>query len=136
MIAIIFLFSFFLTTGAHLPAQEKISLTDVEKVKDYLLLNESQYNSIIKIVKEIELILAEDNKIISELKERIKNDDEPGFFEKIKVKNGRDERRSRIKDLIREAEGQLSRDQKEKFKRINKPELRSLRKEEIFGSEK
>ncbi|MEW6506751.1 MAG: hypothetical protein AB1432_03280 [Bacteroidota bacterium] len=132
----IFFFSIFLTTSALLTAQEKISLTEVEKVKEYLSLNESQYNAIINIVKEIELILEDDKKIINGLKERVKNDDEPGFFEKIKVKRGRDEKISRIKGLIKKAENQLSRDQKEKFKNVIKPELQELRKEEIFGSEK
>jgi len=132
----IFLISILLTVTTLSSAQEKIYLTDVEKVKEYLSLNDAQYNSIKKNVTEIELILDEDKKIIEELKIRVMNDDEPGFFEKIKVKRGRDNRVSKIKDLKKKIERQLNDGQKEKYKNIIKPELHGLNKEEIFGSEK
>lgn len=132
----IFLISILLTVTTLSSAQEKIYLTDVEKVKEYLSLNDAQYNSIKKNVTEIELILDEDKKIIEELKIRVMNDDEPGFFEKIKVKRGRDDRVSKIKDLKKIIERQLNDDQKEKYKNVIKPELHGLKKEEIFGPEK
>ncbi|MDT3695878.1 MAG: hypothetical protein ROY99_05750 [Ignavibacterium sp.] len=129
----IFLVSILLTVTALLSAQDKISLTEVEKVKVYLSLNDSQYNSIKKNVTEIESILDEDKRIIEDLKKRVMNDDEPGFFEKIKVKRGRDDRVSKIKDLKKKIEKQLNDEQKEKYKDIIKPDLQGLRKEEIFG---
>jgi hypothetical protein len=132
----IFMFLILLTITPLLSAQEKISLTEVEKVKEYLSLNQAQYNSIKNIVKEIEVILDEDKKIINGLKERVKNDDEPGFFEKINVKRGRDGRVSQIKDWLKKIENLLNSVQKEKFKIVVKPELKGLQKEEIFGSEK
>ncbi len=128
-----FLLSIFLMLTSFLSAQDKISLTEVDKVKEYLSLNINQYNSIKNIVKEIDSVLEEDKKIISGLKERVKNDDEPGFFEKIKVKRGRDSRVSKIEDLIEKIEDQLNEQQKNKFKNIEKPELRPLEKKEIFG---
>ncbi len=134
MKAKIYLFAVLLITAQLLSAQEKISLIEVEKVKEYLSLNDVQYNSIKTILKEIESVLEEDKKVISGLKERVKNDDEPGFFEKIKVKKGRDGRISEIKGLIKKVENQLNSNQKEKFKNVIKPELQGLRKEEIFGS--
>lgn len=133
MITKTFLISILLVITTLLYAQEKISLTEVEKVREYLSLNESQYKSIKHIVNEIETVLEEDKKIIEQLKERIKNGDEPGFFEKIGVKRGRDGRSGEIEDLIDEIEDQLNDQQKNKFKNIEKPELKSLEKKEIFG---
>lgn len=132
----IFLVSILLTVTTLLSAQDKISLTEVEKVREYLSLNDSQYNSIKKYVTEIESILDEDKRIIEDLKKRVMNDDEPGFFEKIKAKRGRDDRVSKIKDLKKKIERQLNDEQKEKYKNIIKPELQGLSKEEIFGPEK
>ncbi len=128
-----FLLSIFLMLTSFLSAQDKISLTEVDKVKEYLSLNDAQYNSINKSVKEIESILLEDKNIINGLKERVKNGDEPGFFEKIKVKRGRDSRAGDIEDLIENIEDQLNDQQKNKFKNIIKPGLKSLEKKEIFG---
>ncbi|HOJ06413.1 MAG: hypothetical protein HND40_11485 [Ignavibacteriota bacterium] len=132
----IFLVSILLTVTTLLSAQDKISLTEVEKVREYLSLNDSQYNSIKKYVTEIESILDEDKRIIEDLKKRVMNDDEPGFFEKIKAKRGRDDRVSKIKDLKKKIERQLNDEQKEKYKNIIKPDLQGLSKEEIFGPEK
>ncbi|MEW6508872.1 MAG: hypothetical protein AB1432_14115 [Bacteroidota bacterium] len=124
----------YLATSTLLTAQDKISLTDIEKVRVYLSLDEHSFYSIKSIVKEIEAILEEDKKIIDEIKERVKNDDEPGFFEKIKIKKGRDDRISRIKSLTKKIENQLDKEQKEKFKNVIKPELKGLKKEEIFNT--
>jgi hypothetical protein len=106
---------------------------ETETVRNYLTLTEDQYKTINPIIEKIKWILDEDKKIISELKERVKNGDEPGFFEKIGVKRGRDGRRGDIEDLIEEIEDQLNDQQKSKFKGIEKPELKSLEKKEIFG---
>jgi len=114
-------------------AQSQISLLDTEKVKDYLSLSSQQSAKINPMIEQIKTILEEDQKIISEIKERVKNGDEPGFFEKIGVKRGRDSRASDIEDLIEEIEDQLNDQQKNKFKNIEKPELKSLEKKEIFG---
>jgi len=88
-------------------AQSQISLLDTEKVKDYLSLSSQQSEKIDPKIEQIKTILEEDKKIISEIKERVKNDDEPGFFEKIGVKRGHDKRASQIEDLIDEIEDQL-----------------------------
>lgn len=114
-------------------AQNQISLLDKEKVKDYLTLNEIQIKTINPMIDKIKSILDEDKKIIAELKERVNNGDEPGFFEKIGVKRGRDARRGEVEDLIEEIEDQLNDQQKVKFKNIYKHELKSLDKKEIFG---
>lgn len=133
MITKTFLISILLTFTTLLSAQENIALTEVEKVREYLSLNESQYTSVKNIVKVIESIHEEDRKIINELKERIKNDDEPGFFEKIKLKRGRDSRVDNIEDLIEDIEDILNEEQKIKFENIDKPYLKALDKKEIFG---
>ncbi len=130
IIAIMFVI---LTFSSFTFSQNKISLLDTEKVKDYLTLSEGQYKTINPIIDKIKGILDEDKKIIAELKERVKNGDEPGFFEKIGVKRGRDSRAGDIEDLIEEIEDQLNDQQKSKFKNIEKPELKSLDKKEIFG---
>jgi hypothetical protein len=114
-------------------SQNKVSLLDTEKIKDYLTLSEDQYKTINPMIEQIKWILDEDKKIIAELKERVKNGDEPGFFEKIGVKRGRDSRADDIEDLIEEIEDQLNDQQKNKFKNIEKPELKALDKKEIFG---
>lgn len=114
-------------------AQNHISLLEKEKVKDYLTLSEVQIKSINPKIDQIKSILEEDKKIIAEIKQRVENDDEPGFFEKISVKRGRDSRVDDIEDLIEEIEDQLNDQQKNKFKNIEKPELKSLEKKEIFG---
>ncbi len=114
-------------------SQNKVSLLDTEKVKDYLTLSEGQYKTINPMIEQIKWILDEDKKIIAKLKERVKSGDEPGFFEKIGVKRGRDSRAGDIEDLIDEIEDQLNDQQKSKFKNIEKPELKSLKKEDVFG---
>lgn len=114
-------------------AQSNISLLEAEKLKDYLSLSSQQSAKINPMIEQIRTILEEDKKIISEIKERVKNDDEPGFFEKIGVKRGRDSRAGDIEDLIEEIEDQLNDQQKDKFKKIDKPKLKSLEKKEIFG---
>ncbi|MDP2365378.1 MAG: hypothetical protein Q8M94_16610 [Ignavibacteria bacterium] len=113
--------------------QSKISLLETEKVKDYLLLSTQQSEKINPMIEQINNILEEDKKIITDLKERFNSGDEPGFFEKIGVKRGRDSRASDIEDLIEDIEDQLNEQQKIKFKNIEKPELKSLDKKEIFG---
>ena len=85
------------------------------------------------MIEQIKWILDEDRNIIAEIKERVNNGDEPGFFEKIGVKRGRDSRKGDIEDLIEEIEDQLNDQQKNKFKTIEKPGLKSLEKKEIFG---
>ena len=114
-------------------AQGQLSLLEKEKVKDYLMLSTEQYKTIYPMIEQIKNILEDDKKIISDIKKRVENGDEPGFFEKIGVKRGRDSRRGDIEDLIEEIEDNLNDEQKIKFKTIEKPELKSLDKKEIFG---
>lgn len=114
-------------------AQSQISLLDTEKVNDYLSLSSQQISKINPMIEQIKNILEEDINIIAEIKERVNNGDEPGFFEKIGVKRGRDSRKGDIEDLIEEIEDQLNDQQKNKFKNIEKPGLKSLEKKEIFG---
>ena len=122
-----------LIVAGKISAQNQISLLEKEKVKDYLTLTEVQIKSINPKIDQIKSILEEDKKIIAEIKQRVENDDEPGFFEKIGVKRGRDSRAGDIEDLIEEIEDQLNDQQKIKFKNIEKPELKALDKKEIFG---
>lgn len=112
-------------------AQDQVSLLEIDKVKEYLALSDKQYKTINAPLGQIKGILEEDKKIISELKERFKNGDEPGFFEKIKVKRGRDNRVDKIEDLLEEIEDQLNDEQKIKYKNIKKPVLKSLNKKEL-----
>lgn len=114
-------------------AQNQVSLLEADKVKEHLQLSADQYKVINPMIERIKSILDEDKKIIAEIKKRVENDDEPGFFEKIGVKRGRDSRSGDIEDLIEEIEDQLNDQQKIKFKNIKKPELKSLEKKEIFG---
>lgn len=114
-------------------AQNKISLLDTEKANAYLELTREQNKVITLKVEQIKKILEEDNKIIEKIKERVKNNDEPGFFEKIGVKRGHDKRASQIEDLIDEIEDQLTDQQKIRFKNVEKPELKALKKEDVFG---
>ena len=89
-------------------AQSQISILETEAVKDYLTLSEDQYKTINPIIEQIKSIIDEDKKIISDLKKRFKSGDEPGFFEKIGVKRGRDNRKGDVEDLIEEIEDQLN----------------------------
>ena len=114
-------------------AQNQISLLDTERVNDYLSLSSQQISKINPMIEQIKNILEEDIKIIAEIKERVKNDDEPGFFEKIGVKRGHDKRSSKIEDLTDDIEDQLTDQQKIKFNDIEKPELKELKKEDVFG---
>ena len=114
-------------------AQSQISLLDTEKVNDYLSLSSQQTSKINPMIEQIKNILEEDKKIIAEIKERVKNDNEPGFFEKISVKRGHDKRSSKIEDLTDDIEDQLTDQQKIKFNDIEKPELKELKKEDVFG---
>jgi hypothetical protein len=117
---------------SKITAQDQVSLLEMDKVKEYLTLNSNQYKTITPKVEQIKGILDKDKKIIMALKSRFKSGDEPGFFEKIKVKRGRDKRASQIEDLINDIEDQLTDKQKVKYKDIGKPKLKSLEKKEIF----
>ncbi|MBU1094908.1 MAG: hypothetical protein KKB34_00375 [Bacteroidetes bacterium] len=121
---------FFMIAGFAF-AQEKISILEIDKAKEYLHLNEEQYKVIKLKTVRINTILNEDQKIIEGLKERFKNGDEPGFFEKISVKRGRDKRKGDIEDLLEDIKEQLNDKQLMKFKNIEKPGLKSLSKKEL-----
>lgn len=114
-------------------AQSQISLLDKEKVNDYLSLSSQQILKINPMIEQIKSILEEDRNIVAEIKERVNNGDEPGFFEKIGVKRGHDNRSSKIEDLTDDIEDQLTDQQKIKFNDIEKPELKELKKEDVFG---
>jgi hypothetical protein len=112
-------------------AQTKVSLLDENQVKEYLTLSDEQSEKINLKINSIKQILDEDYKIISDLKERFNSGDEPGFFEKISVKRGRDKRADNIKNLIEDIEDQLTNEQKMKFKNVDKPFLKPLSKDEL-----
>lgn len=112
-------------------AQTKVSLLDENQVKEYLSLSDEQSEKINLKINSIKQILDEDYKIISDLKERFNSGDEPGFFEKISVKRGRDKRVKNIKNLIEDIEDQLTNEQKMKFKNVDKPFLNPLSKDEL-----
>jgi hypothetical protein len=116
---------------SKITAQDQVSLLEIDKVKEYLMLNADQYKTINAKVVQIKEILEEDKKTIAALKARFKSGDEPGFFEKIRVKNGRDRRINKINDLLEDIENQLNDEQKEKYKSIKKPELKTLSKKEL-----
>ncbi|MDP2303157.1 MAG: hypothetical protein Q8N03_12125 [Ignavibacteria bacterium] len=112
-------------------AQDQVSLLEMDKVKEYLTLNADQYKTINAKVVQIKEILEEDKETIAALKARFKSGDEPGFFEKIKVKRARDNRVDKINDLLDDIEKQLNSGQKNKFKNIAKPGLKALNKKEL-----
>jgi hypothetical protein len=113
--------------------QDQIYLTDLEKTKEYLSLSDIQFKVVKQKVAQINEVLEEDERILAELKERIKNGNEPGFFEKISVKRGRDKRTAKLAENLTDIKNQLSEEQKLKYSRMVKPELKSLNREEIFG---
>ena len=117
----------------NISAQEKISLLDTEKSREFLKLNNEQEIFVSEKINQINLIIKKDENIISEIKQRVKNDDEPGFFEKIEIKLGHDKRASQIENLIDEIENELTPQQKIKFQQIEKPKLREIKKEDVFG---
>lgn len=114
-------------------AQNRISLLNAEEVNNFLTLSSQQSKNITPIIEQIKNILEEDKDILTKLKERVKSGDEPGFFEKIGVKRGRDNRSGDIEDLIEAIEDELNDQQRNKFKNIEKPELKALKKEDVFG---
>ncbi|GEM_PF-1131500 len=129
--AIIFAAMFSLIVPGLLTAQNQVSLLEVDKIRESLTLNEKQYKTINPMIEQIKVILEEDKKIISKLRERFKSGDEPGFFEKIKVKLARDSRVNKIDDLLDDIENQLNDEQKIRYKNIEKPVLKSLSKKEL-----
>lgn len=116
---------------SKITAQDQVSLLEMDKVKEHLTLNADQYKTINAKVVQIKEILEEDKKIIAALKARFKSGDEPGFFEKIKVKRARDGRVSKLNDLLEDIEKQLNSGQKNKFQNIAKPGLKALNKKEL-----
>ena len=106
---------------------------DTEKSREFLKLNNEQEIFVSEKINQINLIIKKDENIISEIKQRVKNDDEPGFFEKIEIKLGHDKRASQIENLIDEIENELTPQQKIKFQQIEKPKLREIKKEDVFG---
>ncbi|MDI6804125.1 MAG: hypothetical protein QME58_09800 [Bacteroidota bacterium] len=125
------IFTLILIITANMLGQGKLSLLEIEKMKEYLSLYDSQFTVFIANIDKIKGILEEDKAIISNLKTRFKNGDEPGFFEKIKVKLARDSRAGKIDDLLDDIEDQLNDEQKTKYKNIEKPVLKSLSKKEL-----
>ncbi|MBK8947262.1 MAG: hypothetical protein IPM32_18630 [Ignavibacteriae bacterium] len=117
----------------NISAQGKFSLLEMEKLKEFLNFNNEQEIFVSEKINQINLIIKKDENIISEIKQRVKNDDEPGFFEKIEIKLGHDKRASQIENLIDEIENELTPQQKIKFQQIEKPKLREIKKEDVFG---
>lgn len=120
-----------LIVAATITAQSQVSLLEMDKAKEHLALSADQYKTINTMVDQIKEVLEEDKTIISNLKTRFKNGDEPGFFEKIKVKLARDSRVGKIDDLLDDIENQLNDEQKTKYKNIEKPALKALSKKEL-----
>lgn len=114
-------------------AQTKVSLLNTVQVKEYLSLSNEQFEKINLKINDIKHILDEDNKIISDLRERFNSGDQPGFFEKISVKKGRDRRAGDIKRLVKDIENQLTNEQKKIFRNVDKSLLKSLSKDELKG---
>jgi len=113
-------------------AQKQVSLLEMDKVNEYLSLSLDQYKTINEKVEHIKEVLEEDKKIIADLRTRFKNGDEPGFFEKIRVKNARDKRVDKIEELLDSIEKQLDNEQKIKYRNnIDKPVLKALDKKEL-----
>lgn len=127
MAAIVLLFAQPTTAGP------RWSLLEVDSLRIYLSLTENQYTVIAANVERIKEILNKDKAIIENLKTRIAKGDEPGLFEKIKVKRGRDARIDAVEQLIGIIENQLNERQKIFFQNVEKPILKSLEKKEIFG---
>jgi len=129
----VLILAFFLNiTGVlSFPAQNQISLLEIAKVKEYLTLSADQTKNINPAIEKIKVILEQDKKIISKLRARFKNGDEPGFFEKINVKRARDSRVDQVEELLKDIEHLLNDDQKIKYKNIEKPALKSLNKKEL-----
>jgi hypothetical protein len=119
-------------SAAPVTAEDQISLLEMDKVKTYLRLDAAQYKKIILAVEQIKNIHEKDKIIIDALKERIKNGDEPGLFEKMSTKRGRGKRIDSIDELIEKIENLLNTEQKIKYKNIIKPVLKGLEKKEIF----
>ena len=89
-----------------------------------------------KIVPKIIMInkiADEDHNILLAIQERFRKGDEPGFFEKVKVKLARGKRENEVSDLIDEIEDLLTDEQKIKFEEMDKPYLPRLTKEDITG---
>ncbi|MCK9281286.1 MAG: hypothetical protein M0P71_11740 [Melioribacteraceae bacterium] len=124
--------SFLVLSSFIVAAQDKVSLFEIDKVNQLLELSTDQFKIIEIDVDKIKSILEEDKKILSNLRERFKNDDKPGFFEKIGVKRGRDKRIDKIEDLLEEIEDKLNEKQKILFSQIEKPKLNSLSKKELI----
>jgi len=116
---------------SKITAQDQVSLLEMDKVKEHLTLNADQYKTINAKVEQIKGILEEDKKIIAALKARFKSGDEPGFFEKIRVKRARDSRVDKINYLLDDIKNQLNDDQIIKFENIKKPQLKPLNKKEL-----
>lgn len=117
----------------RISAQDKISLLDFDKASGYLQLNSKQVKIISPMVVQIKTILQEDSLVISRMKARFKSGDEPGFFEKIKVKMQHDQRIDKLNNLLHRIENELNETQREKFNEIDKPVLKKLSKKEITG---
>lgn len=120
-----------LIAAATITAQSQISLLEMDKIKEHLTLDADQYKTINATVEQIKVILEEDKKIISKLRERFKTGDEPGFFEKISVKRARDKRNGQIEELLEDIVACLNDSQKIKYKSIEKPALKALSKKEL-----
>ncbi len=114
-------------------ASSRWSLLEMDSLRIYLSLTENQHTVIAANVERIKAVLVKDKTVIENLKARIAKGDEPGFFEKIKVKRGRDDRIDAIEQLIIIIENQLNERQKILFVNVEKPVLKSLEKKEIFG---
>lgn len=114
-------------------ASSRWSLLEMDSLRIYLSLTENQHTVIAANVERIKAILYKDKILIENVKARIAKGDEPGLFEKIKVKRGRDDRIDAIEQLIITIENQLNERQKILFLNVEKPVLKSLEKKEIFG---
>lgn len=129
----ILIYLLMIIASSSLFAQDKITLFDVEKARQFLSLDKNQMEKIMPKIIRIKVIREEDQKIITNIQKRFQEGDEPGLFEKIKIKMARGKRQSEIRELVDEIEDLMTDKQKEKFSTMEKPYLPDLTKQDISG---
>ena len=107
----------------------RINLTNYDDVKSYLNLDIDQQQIIEPLVTEIKSIIDSDEKAMQDMRSKMQSMGMPDPSLREKMMKEREERQSKTDELSKKIEQALNKEQIEKFKKIEKPNLMNKSKQ-------
>jgi len=90
------------------PDTTTISLLDPEKVITRLTLNASQLPRVSLCIGQIQDVTKRDEEKVAEIRAPFRSGDQPGLFEKLRLRGQRNDRNSQIESLVANIKDELT----------------------------